>query len=77
MATHSSRHPPPPVSRSDPKPITSPKWQRMDAMLDEAGRQSFPASDPPALFVEDPVTPPQHESSHASTARVGGEEVTS
>lgn len=27
-------------------------WQRLDTMLDEAGRQSCPASDPPALMVD-------------------------
>lgn len=37
-------------------------WQRLDAMLDEAGLESFPASDVPALIVDGPVTTaPPHE----------------
>ena len=28
-------------------------------------------TNPPALFVEDPPTPPHHEDRHVSTARVG------
>jgi len=30
-------------------------WERLDEMLDEAGLESFPASDPPALIVDGPV----------------------
>jgi hypothetical protein len=61
VARESSQHQPPPIGQSDPRPVTSPRWQHLDAMLDEAGRQSFPASDPPALFVEDSPTPPPRE----------------
>jgi hypothetical protein len=28
-------------------PLVRPGWDRSDAMIDEWGRQSFPASDPP------------------------------
>jgi hypothetical protein len=34
--------------------VSSSAW--LDAMLDEAGRQSFPASDPPALMVDQPAS---------------------
>ena len=31
------------------------EWHRLDSMLDEAGRESFPASDVPAIDVDGPV----------------------
>ena len=41
-------------SHSRPAATTrhSREWQRTDAMLGEAGRQSFPASDPPAVVID-------------------------
>jgi hypothetical protein len=38
-------------------------WQRMDAMLDEAGRQSLPGSDPPAVVVDE-TAPPHPDDEH-------------
>lgn len=36
-------------------------WQRLDEMLDEAGMESFPASDPPAVLVDGPVEESQSD----------------
>jgi hypothetical protein len=33
------------------------EWHRLVSMLDEAGRESFPASDVPAIDVDGPVNP--------------------
>lgn len=43
---------------------------RMDALLDEAGRLSFPASDPPALLVDEEPEG-DHPSAGASSTRPG------
>jgi hypothetical protein len=51
----------------------SSEWQRLDAMLDEAGRESFPASDPPALIVDGPLTTAQPDENSGSSARGGHE----
>jgi hypothetical protein len=45
----------PPVPAAD-EVLAASAWQRLDEMLDEAGMESFPASDPPALMVDGPVT---------------------
>ena len=43
-----------PSSRPAPSPAErSAASRRLDALLDEGGRESFPASDPPAVLVDE------------------------
>jgi hypothetical protein len=46
-------------------------WQRTDAMLDEAGRQSFPASDPPAVVIDQPQVQTQDAEPRPLAGRSG------
>ena len=38
------------------RPSRSSRWQHLDELLDEALRQTFPASDPVAIAVDEPVS---------------------
>ena len=62
-------------SPTDPADETSGSsaWQRLDAMLDEAGLESFPASDVPALIVDGPVTTVRPHEDGGSRGRGGRE----
>ena len=51
---------PAPVTPAD-EVLAASAWQRLDEMLDEAGMESFPASDPPALMVDGPVKESQSD----------------
>lgn len=63
-------------SPADPADETSDSsaWQRLDEMLDEAGLESFPASDVPSLMVDGPVRTAQPHDDRGVRRRGGPED---